>query len=303
MLSGSFSPAQGSRGRRSGTRFIDTHLHLWDRDRFDYDWLRAEPALPRRFLPTDLAGEEPAAAVFVQAGCAPDQGVAEAHWVADIAARWPVLRAVVAFAPLELGVAARQVLDELSAVPLVRGVRRLLQDESDEWLERPQLVEGLRLVADAGLVFDACIRHAQLSQMLRLRRLAPQGVIVLDHLGKPPVAAGWRSQQSERWKAGIQALAREPNTVVKLSGIAPEAGPGPIAEQARPFLLTALEAFGPARSMAGSDWPVSAAPSNALSYRDWFALIGSGLGLDPAEREAVLGGTGDRVYGLGSGAP
>lgn len=280
-------------------RFIDTHLHLWDRDRFEYDWLREEPALPHGFLPADLAGEVPAAAVFVQAGCAPHQGVAEARWVATIAADWPVLRAVVAFAPLELGVAAQPVLDELAAVPLVRGVRRLLQSEPDEWLERLELVDGLRLVAEVGLVFDACIRHPQLPQLLRLRRLAPGGVMVLDHLGKPPIAAGWRSPEAEMWRAGIQALAAEPNTVVKLSGVAPEAGPGSIPEQARPFLLAALDAFGPERAMAGSDWPVSAAPPNAVPYADWFTLIGAGLGLEAAEREAVLVGTADRVYGLG----
>ena len=284
-------------------RFIDAHLHLWDRDRFDFDWLREEVALPHRFLPTDLAGEEPAAAVFMQADCAPHQGVAEARWVANVAAGWPVLRAIVAFAPLELGRAARPVLDELTAVPLVRGVRRLLQSEPDAWLERHELVEGLRLVADSGLVFDACIRHAQLPHLLRLRRLAPGGVMVLDHLGKPPIAAGWRSPEAAAWQEGIRALAAEPNTVVKLSGVAPEAGPGPIPDQARPFLLAALESFGPERAMVGSDWPVSAAPSNALSYGEWFALVGSGLGLEPAERDAVLMRTADRVYGLGIDSP
>ncbi|MDP9027672.1 MAG: hypothetical protein M3N46_08945, partial [Actinomycetota bacterium] len=50
------SPLTALEGGGSAMRFIDTHLHLWDRDRFEYAWLREEGALPHRFLPTDLAG-------------------------------------------------------------------------------------------------------------------------------------------------------------------------------------------------------------------------------------------------------
>ena len=278
---------------------VDTHLHLWDRARFTYRWLETEPDLPTRFLPADLAAQgAPDGAVFMEAGRAPEQGLAEAEWVAGLAQAWPALRGIVAFAALEEGDRVAAALERLRALPLVVGVRRLLQDEPDDLLISPVLVAGLRAVAAAGLPFDACVRHAQLPALLALRRSVPEVVMVLDHLGKPPIHAGWGAPEAAAWARAIRGLAAEPNTVVKLSGVAPEAGPGDVLAQARPFVESALAAFGPDRSLVGSDWPVSAAPADAPSYRDWFAFLGDGLGLRGTERDAVLGSTAVRTYRL-----
>ncbi len=64
----------------------------------------------------------------------------------------------------------------------------------------------------------------------------------------------------------------------------------------RPYASTALEAFGPARMMFGSDWPVCLL---AASY-DRVAEAARELtgGLSPDERDEVFGGTAARVYRL-----
>lgn len=280
-------------------RFVDAHVHLWDRAGFRYPWLEeAGDALPFRFLPEDLRNRTGSAEalVFVQADCVPEQGVEEAVWAAGHVRTWGAGGAVVAFAPVDDPVALPAVLERLGAVPEVTGIRRLLQDESDDLLRSAVLVDGLRRVAEAGLVFDACIRHGQLPALISLRRAAPEGELVLDHLGKPPVAEGWGSPAAEAWHGAIRELAALPRTAVKLSGLALEAAPGPLLEQARPFVQAALEAFGPDRSMAGSDFPVSAATPDAVPYDDWFGFVGELAG-SAAEREAVLRGTALRVYG------
>lgn len=273
----------------------DAHQHVWDPRRLSYPWLSGLPALNLPRLPEDSRTPGVDRVVFVQADAA--DGAAEAEWVQGLASAWPELAGIVAFAPVETGELPRA-LDRLHELPLFRGVRRLLQDEPPGFITSPGLREGLRLLARRAVPFDACVRHHQLGELRNALEEAPDVVVVLDHLGKPPVALGLDSREGEAWIEGIHALAELPCVVVKLSGLSPEADPGqPLAEQSRPFLGVALRAFGPARCMVGSDWPVSAATPHGLTTDEWVELVCEQLD-DPTERGLVLNGTAERVYAL-----
>lgn len=273
--------------------FVDAHLHAWDRAHLRYPWLEGDEHAPTRFTPADLpAGSMPQAAVFVEAAAASDSAVDEAVWAAGLPR--DAFAAIVAQAPIEAGQRLQETLVELGSVPKIVGVRRVLQDEPSERLAEPAWVEGLRVVGDLGLVFDACVRDHQLPALITLVRAAPATGFVLDHLGKPPIRAGWGDPRADAWVRAIRTLAAEPNTTVKLSGLAPEAGPGPLEAQLQPWVETALDVFGPDRAMAGSDWPVSQRPGWA--YGDWFALLENGFGLGVTERAQVLRTTAARTY-------
>jgi L-fuconolactonase len=117
--------------------------------------------------------------------------------------------------------------------------------------------------------------------------------IVLDHAGKPDVAGG----RLEPWRSDLRALAAHPNVVCKLSGLATEDDwaawtPATVA----PYLAHALEVFGPARRLFGSDWPVVTLAGSSEHWTDAvLAVLGS---LDAGERQGVLAGNAERVYGL-----
>ena len=66
----------------------------------------------------------------------------------------------------------------------------------------------------------------------------------------------------------MRAIARDTGAVCKLSGLVTEAGAGWTTEQLKPFVDVLLEAFGPARLMWGSDWPVV---NEAGGYATWRA--------------------------------
>jgi L-fuconolactonase len=67
-------------------------------------------------------------------------------------------------------------------------------------------------------------------------------------------------------------------------------------ESLRPYLDVAVEAFGPGRLMAGSDWPVCLVASG---YAGWFDMLRQYFtGFSEAERDAIFGGTAIEVYGL-----
>lgn len=281
---------------------IDAHLHVWDIQARHHDWLRHEPSLNRTFTPMapELGDAGVTAAVFVEASCRENEALDEATWVQHLSdsGHWPELAGIVAHAPLEAGSGVRPLLQQLTRLPLLVGVRRLLQDEDPGFLQNPVFLEGLRETARTGLVFDACIRHHQLPLLTRLLTAVPELKVVLDHLGKPEVASG----SLHPWASDLRTLAALPNVAVKLSGMAPESDPArPLEDQVLPYLKTVLEEFGADRCMLGSDYPVSMAArpdGNGVSYSGWFDLVLNSAGASATERESLAWRTAAKTYGL-----
>ena len=101
----------------------------------------------------------------------------------------------------------------------------------------------------------------------------------------------------EPWATQLRELARRENVTCKVSGMVTEARWNEwTAESLRPYLDVAVEAFGPERLMAGSDWPVCLVASG---YAEWWRVLETYFtGFSDAERTAVFGETATRVYGL-----
>jgi L-fuconolactonase len=237
--------------------------------------------------------------VFVQADCLPEEGYSEAQWVNSLAPTWRELSGIVAFAPVERGDGIRPFLDKLRTVERVVGIRRLLQNEALPFFRDPTVAAGLRAVGAERLAFDACVRHWQLPALAQLIASAAETTVVLDHLGKPPIAEGLDSEAGRSWLASVRALARSEQVVVKLSGLAPEADPSrALGEQVVPFAAAALDIFGADKVMLGSDWPVSATTPHRLGYAEWFELMSSQFGASSGEWDALASRTATRVYGL-----
>jgi predicted TIM-barrel fold metal-dependent hydrolase len=271
------------------TKVLDAHLHLWDPSERTHDWLEEAPRLRRRFDPEDVdAGRyDLVGAVFVQADCRDEEALDEVRWVQAVGT--PLVRGIVAYAPLHLGVAAEPALTALAGEPLVVGVRRLLhRDPAHAILDR-RLREGVHLLAERNLTFDICVRHNQLAAVGELVAACPRTSFVLDHLGKPAVA----DSRLDPWRTDIARLASFENVTCKLSGLATEAAAGWTSADVRPYLEHALETFGPARCMIGSDWPLL---TLAGTIEQWFDAVSDVL--TERDRHAVMCGTASEVYGI-----
>lgn len=273
---------------------IDAHIHFWDPGARHHAWLAGDPLLCRRFGPADVptGHHDVARFVFVQADCRDDEALDEVAWVSALAETDSRIGAIVAHAALERGAPVREHLERLAANPRVAGVRRLLQDEPDELMVAPPFVAGVRLLKEFDFTFDICVRHGQLRAVAELVAACPEVTFVLDHLGKPPVAAG----ALDPWRADLAALAALPNIVCKLSGLTTEAGQRWRAADLKPYLAHAIAVFGPGRCLVGSDWPVA---TRATSYVAWFDLVIEALlNTRMDELEGVLAGNAAAVYGL-----
>lgn len=277
------------------TDYIDAHLHFWDRAIARYDWLDDEPRLPARATLDDYrtatADDPPQQYVFVQAGADPADGSVEARWVHSMCSTEPDFGGMVVWAPVDDGpgaVAAH--LDQLELAGVV-GVRRLIQWAPPGLCTAPDFVRAVSSLGGRGLAFDMCVFPRQLSEAVELARAAPDTRLVLDHLGKPDIAAG----RVTEWRRGVQALARLDNVWCKLSGLVTEADHEQWnANDLRPFVHTALELFGPHRLLWGSDWPVCLLAS---THRHWRAATAELLAeLSVRERQQILAGNARSVY-------
>lgn len=272
---------------------IDAHQHFWTLERNDYGWLIPDlTALYADFQPHDL---EPALAahgvggtVIVQA--APTE--AETLYLLELASHWPIALAVVGWVDLALMRATRS-LEQLARNPLLRGVRPMIQDEPDpEWMLQPAVGRSLQALQHCGLTFDALVQPRHLQTLKRLVDRHPDLPVVLDHGGKPDIAAG--GYQS--WADDIRALSERPQVMCKLSGLLTEAGPRTADTDLRPYVEHLLECFGPTRLMWGSDWPVLTAASN---YGAWLAQAKRLIrGLSADEQAFVFGRTAAKFYGI-----
>jgi L-fuconolactonase len=201
----------------------------------------------------------------------------------------------VAHAPLEYGDQARAYLEALAAIgPRVKGVRRLLQGETDPALcLRPEFVRGVRLLPEFGFSFDICIKHHQLAPAAELVRQCPETSFILDHIGKPDIAHDLR----EPWRAKIRALAELPNVVCKVSGMVTEADhQGWSSDDLAPYVAHVLEVFGEDRVLFGGDWPVVLMAS---SYARWVEALDTLTAQIPdAARRKLWSNNARRVYRL-----
>ena len=317
---------------------VDPHHHLW-RERPNF----------AGYLLEDLwgdtgSGHRVVQTVFVECRASyrkegPEhlRPVGETEFVADIAAesargdaasggKRAVIAGIVAHADLRLGAELEEVLaaHEKAGRGLFRGIRHSgACDPNPETLSIPGRAEpglyaredfrrGLKALGSRGLTYDTWHYHHQNRDFAALARAVPETTIVLDHFGTPlgvGAYAGKRDEIFETWRRDIAEIARCPNVVAKLGGLAmPDNGFGwdkrdrpassdeLVAAQGRYYRHT-IECFGPRRCMFESNFPVD---RRSISYRVvWNAFKKIAAGFSETEKDAMFRGTATRVYRLG----
>jgi L-fuconolactonase len=279
---------------------VDAHQHFWTYGSYQTSWMEAPPyagdpafePLRRSFQPDDLEPELEAAGVHRTVTIEAADGLAENEALLGNARSHDWIAGVVGWVPLAHPSDVERALDAHAGEPALVGIRHLINVEPDpDWIVRPDVLKGLQVLADRRLTFDYVgILPRHLEHVPLIAQHVPDLRIVIDHLGKPPIAAG----ELEPWSSLLARAARMPNVFAKVSGL--DAGDDWNAADLAPYIERAIELFGPARLMFGSDWPVA-------NLRGGYGKVWreTNLALAPLsrdERDLILGGTAIEFYRL-----
>jgi L-fuconolactonase len=273
---------------------IDSHQHFWRYSPTEHVWMTdAMRVIQRDFLPEDL---QPLLAQLNFDGCVAvqaRQSLEETRWLLELAEHNSFIRGVVGWVDLCSPDLPGQ-LEEFAKQPRLVGVRHVVQDEpDDEFMLRPEFRRGIAQLRDFGLTYDLLLFPKHLRIAVQLVKEFPNQPFVLDHIAKPAIADGVLSP----WRENLQRLAQFPNVLCKLSGMVTETRwHAWQTDDFRPYLDTALEAFGTERVMIGSDWPVCTLSSD---YPSTMQIVTEYVRqFSEPEQAAILGETCARFYGL-----
>ena len=275
---------------------IDAHHHFWQLSQpFDYRWLDAPELAPirRDFLPADLAERLPLTPIRRTILVQTQHDLRENRWALSLADRHEFIAGVVGWVDLASEQCEEQLL-EFRSHPKAVGIRHVTQDEpDDDFIVRPDVLRGLRVLEKHGVPFDLLFYVKHLRHAASLARALPSLPMVVDHLAKPKIKAS----RLDDWLPDLREAAKYPNVFCKLSGMATEANwrhwkPSDFM----PYVRAAVDAFGAERCMYGSDWPVC---ELACSHKQTYDSLVEALGpINASEHAAIFGGTAARFYGL-----
>ena len=273
---------------------IDSHHHFWKYDPVTYSWMNEKMGvLKKDYQPEDLKAEINSSNIDGVISVQADQSMRETDDLLKHANEHSFIQGVVGWFPLaepEL----EGLLERYASNPWLKGVRHVVQDEPDDrFILGDAFNAGIRRLKPHNLVYDILIYERQLGASIEFVDRHPGQVFVLDHVAKPRIG----DQVIEPWKTQMFDMAKRENVYCKLSGMATEADwQSWTKEDLWPYIEIALEAFGPARMMLGSDWPVARL---AVEYGDWMNLCRESISsLSETERALVEGEVAIRAYDL-----
>jgi L-fuconolactonase len=271
-------------------KIIDTHIHVWNFDKAEYDWLKNDTSILKRTYHIEEIEEE-RKALGIEAGLLiqATNNTEDTDWMLEVADKTEWVQGVVGWLPLMNPVDTEIIIEfKYAGNEYFRGVRHLIHDEPNaDWLLQDNVIESLKILAMNNLPFDVVgVLPAHIETVLKVVDKVPNLKMIFDHLNQPPIAT---KEKFGRWGELMKEAATHENFYAKISGLGTTTKnlEGWTAEDIKPYLGFALEHFGEDRCLCGGDWPVALL---AGSYtKSWSAYIDvlSGL-LNETQQEKVF---------------
>ena len=228
-----------------GEARIDAHHHLWHYTAKEYDWIEGAPALSKDFWLPQLREVAKSAGITGFVSVQARTIAEETKFLLDIAAKEPLIKGVVGWAPLtdpNVG----QAIEKYAGNKKLKGMRHVLQGEPDDYCLRPDFNAGVALLQKAGLRYDILIKEQQLPNAIKFVDKHPKMTFILDHIAKPKI----KDHVISPWRENMKELAKRQNVYCKMSGMITEADPKKwTPADLEPYIHGTLEAFTPKRVM------------------------------------------------------
>jgi len=237
---------------------IDTHIHSWNIEKVDYEWLKGDTSvLNRTYLLDEFVPQredlEISFGVIVQAA----NNFEDTYFMLEECEKRNWLLGSVGWLPFMEPEKWDENLQKINS-PYLKGFRHLIHDEPNpKWLLQKSVIESFARLSKTNLTFDVvAVLPEHINCVLKLSEKFPEIRWCIDHLGHPPTK---KQERFGKWGEGMKALSTNPNVYVKISGL------GMTVQdlknwnysEIQPYMEYCLEHFGIERAMLGGDWPVS----------------------------------------------
>lgn len=283
------------------------------------------------YLPPDFRSDSASSNVgryvHIQAGWKDDKPLDPVGETAWLEAMDDGPAAIVAHADLGLGADVARVLAAHKATSAkVRGIRHMISHHPStsvmDFCHDPDLSrssafrEGFDQLAEHDLSFDAWCYGHQLDQIGELAIHNPSVPMVLCHVGTPVammgefgglgVSAQERARTADEWRESISSLAEHEHVSCKLSGLLmPVLGLGyedasgspsvaQLIDTLTPMIEHCVDAFGPARCMVASNFPVDRVSASYAAMTEAMVEMTARYGQDA--QQAMFADTAARFY-------
>jgi predicted TIM-barrel fold metal-dependent hydrolase len=291
---------------------IDTHLHLWDLERFHYPWLMNPPAgamfggtydkIRRSYgiddFLRDSADQNMVKAVHVEACCLPEEAHGETAWLHGIAEKHGYPHGIVGFADLRWPDVRARLEKHLEISHRFRGIRMMNRKvgdlKSNDGAQTPmsdsRWHEGMSALTALGLSFELQAPAPFMEEAYRNLKRHPDANVVQTHCGIPMDRS---PEGMDLWRKGMRRLASLPNVSVKLSALGTSDHNWTL-ESIRPVILECIEIFGVDRAFFASNWPVDSLYSDFNTLYDSYRRI---IGVfSPEEQWKLLHDNAAQIY-------
>jgi L-fuconolactonase len=238
---------------------IDTHVHIWNFEKAEYDWLKNDTSILHRSYHIDELQpmrEEAGitGGVLVQAA----NNFEDTNWMLQVAAETDWIKGVVGWLPLMDPSFTATALKEYLGNLYFKGVRHLIHDEPDpRWLLQDTVIQSLSVLAAYDVPYDVVgVIPDHLRTALQVADKVPELRMMLDHCNQPPIASG---EHFGEWGELMKMAAQHKNFYVKISGLGTTSKKGDqwTVADIEPYVDFILQQFGDNRCCCGGDWPVS----------------------------------------------
>jgi predicted TIM-barrel fold metal-dependent hydrolase len=288
---------------RESMKIIDPHLHLFNLEQGDYQWLKPnnppfwsdKTSINKSFTEKDLTLLPPLELVgFVHI----EAGYDNNHpWRELTALEQSCDKPFKAIASIDLTSSSHdfsQCLTKLLSFRSFVGVRHILDEKASTLLTNKQVLSNIEELNDyaknvvQGLIFETQLtltEHAPVNALCEVISANPDISFVINHAGFPP--ADIQTIQWQRWQSNLVKLAMYPHVTVKCSGWEMN-DRNYQAAWLNENLSVLFNLFGTKRMMLASNFPLCLFSKN--NYQDYWKFIITSkffIGLSEQEKSAL----------------
>lgn len=292
---------------------IDPHHHLWDLSMGKHPWLLpTDPSvqavaglseIAHDYLVDDYvrdsAGHDIVATVHIEALWAGDP-VGETRWLETLDKSKGVAARYVGGASLGKE-GAERVIAEQAAFDRMTGIRGILSWHPDpkkcfvgdpELGRNPAWRRDIARLEKHGLNLELMMYPYQAAIVREIAEANPGLQIIINHCGSP---IDRDAEGMQRWRDGLKLISACPNIALKISNPGAYDHNWTLAS-VRDVAMHCIDCFGAARTMFGTDYPVSKIQMSYDQIYDTFKTIASAL--SAGEQSRLFHDNAKRFYRL-----